>query len=330
MPRFTPAALALLGLLACHGSDPQPLEFILGDDFYARGSLVAGGGSNELVAYTRSDGSGNTSVRVLRHDAERPDELELVGEVDLGWGWGATVDHLAVSESVAAASGSGGITLIDLASPSLALSTLPMASPPTALALSGRWLLTASGSQLTLVDLDDPASTASNVAASPVTAILSTQGTFLVFTGSGYVHVTPGPTVTWRAVDDAVIRNFNGAFADGLEAVVAGPSLTLGRSRVVRLDLRSPGSPAVLRSHEVDGAFAGFAWDGGTTSVVAVGGGDAFSAVHEGYVVREQGGAFTSFGIPLPQWFGRGNGIAAHADHLFALSDANFGFYAIR
>jgi hypothetical protein len=328
MSRCSLAALALFALLACRASDPQPLEFILGDDFSATSAILAGGGSSGLVAYTRWDGSGNTSVRVVRYDAAAPEQLALLGEVDLGWG--ATVSQLAVSEDVAAASGSQGITLIDLGSASLATSLVPLEAPPTVMAMEGRWLLAASGSQLILVDLEEGAPVASLVGPSSFTAILASQGTFFAFDASGYVHVTPEPTVRWLRVEDAAIRNFHGAFADGAEAVVAGPSLSLGRSRVVRLDLRSPASPVVLRSHEVEGTFAAFAWDGGDTAVIAVGGSDAFSAIREGFVVRESDGTFTSFGIPLPPRFGRANGIAAHADHLFALSDESFGLYAIR
>lgn len=321
------APLALAGLLACRGSDPQPLEFIVGDHFYASNASLAGGGSSGVVAYTRWDGTGRTTVRVIRHDAAAPDELELLGEVDFG---SASVARLAVSDDTVAVSGDGGVTLIELRDASLGTSLVSLAATPTAVAVEGRWLLAASGDQLTLVDLDGGARVTSPAAPSPFTSVLASQGTFLAFTATGYVHVTPGPTVAWRSVEDPVIRNFRGAFADGAEAMVAGPSLALGRSRVVRLDLSAPGSPVVLRSHELDGAFADFAWDGGETSLVAVGGGDAFQPIHEGYVVREEGGTFASFGIPLPQRFGRGDGIAAHADRLFALSDENFGLYAIR
>ncbi len=136
-------------------------------------------------------------------------------------------------------------------------------------------------------------------------------------------------TPVFTAVDHGVLRNFRGVYPDGAEAIVAGPSTTLGKSRVARLDLTSPAAPVVVRSDEIAAPFGFFAWDGETTSIVAAAGVGA-TPVHEGYVVHEEGGAFTSAGIPLPQHFGTANPIAAHADRLFALSDFGFGMYRIR
>ncbi len=330
MLRPSVPALALLVLVACRGSDPQPLEFIQGDDFSGWNAVVAGGGSSDFVGYTRWDGLGNWDIRLLRHLASSPDELEFLGDVRLDLAWNANSPRLFVSDTFAAVCCGTGITLIDLTAPSLTRRTISAGVEPDALAVNGRWLLTGSASTLTLVDLDGTSSPSSFATASPVTGMVSTAGSFLAFTKGGHVHVTPDATApAFDEVDDMEVRNFQGAFADGTEAIVAGPAATLGRSRVVRLDLSSPGSPVVLRSHEVDGTFADFAWDGGSTSVVAVA--DERYMYGQGYVVREEGGTFRSFGIPLPppSW-GTGGSITAHADRLFALSNTGFGFYRIR
>ena len=328
------ALLALLALPACDfldqlrdpQSEPQPIELVSADEFYGDGSVIAGGGQSPFVAYSRWDANtGTRSVRVLRHDAARPDSLELVGDFGTG-----SDPRLFVQEDVAVVCDGADMRLIEVASPALSSTAMasPTFGPPQALAVSGRWLVAASDSTLALLDLQTPTSVTSYAAPAAVTAVLATQGTFLAFTATGYVHVTPDPaSPTFTAVSDPVLRNFRSAFPDGAEAMVAGPSLALGRSRVVRLDLADPAAPAVRRSHEVDGAFRFFAWDGASISVIATGGDGA--NVHEGYVVHEAREAFTSQGIPLPAWWRDGNPIAAHAGRLFALSSGGLGFYRI-
>jgi hypothetical protein len=323
MPSRSFVAFTLFALLACRGSDPQPLVFLTGETFNAGDSIVVGGGSSGFVGYTRPG-----TLRVLRYDPASPDQVALVTDLDLFPFVGVRL--ISISGTVVVLGSADHATLVDLTSPSLASKTVPLGMPPEKLAVDGRWLLSAAGSTLTLTDLEQVSAPASAVVPSPVTALVPTQGSFLAFTISGYVHVTPDATAPrFDAVQDPVIRNFGYAFPDGAEAIVAGPAASTGRSRIVRLDLRSPGSPTVLRSHEVNTEFGFFAWDGASTSVFAVPG-PYNVAVVEGYVVREENGSFTSFGIPLPERFTPGNSIAAHADLLFALSNYNFGIYLIR
>jgi hypothetical protein len=317
------ALIALFALVACRGSDPQPLVFLTGEQFNTVSSIVVGGGSSEFVGYTRPG-----FVRLLRYDQGSPGQVALVGDIDL-WATG-DVSVMAIAGTVAILGSSTHATLVDLTSPLLASKTVPLSMLPDALALDGRWLLTASGNTLTLTDIEQVSPPASAVVTSAVTALVATQGSFLAFTRSGYVHVTPDATApTFDAVQNPIIRNFQSAFADGAEALVAGPAVSVGRSRVVRLDLRSPGAPAMIRSYEVNGDFGFFAWDGASTSVVAIAGGWGHT-VTEGYVVREENGSFTSFGIPLPERSDTANPIAAHANLLFAVGQDGFGVYAIR
>lgn len=332
LPLLALSACEFLGQLRDPESDPQPVELVAADAFSnAHLSMIAGGGASPFVAYTRWDSNESKSlVRLARHDAAHPDELEILADVSAG-----DVAAVFVQGDVAVLWGHPDITVVDLASPELASRTVATpvfgsgssGSSPL-VAVSGRWLLVSLGDEIALRDLEAPTFSADFTAGSPVTAALSTQDCFLAFTTTGYVHVTPDPLApTFTTVTDPILRNFKAAFADGAEAIVAGPSLALGKSRVVRLDLASPSAPAVLRSHEVTVPYSFFAWDGGTTSVLATGSGD--DSVLEGYVVHEVGDTFTSAGIPLPMWSGGKNPLAAHGGRLFALGYGGFGVYRI-
>jgi hypothetical protein len=325
MLRRTLSMLAVASLCACRGSDPQPLEFISGDAFEASGSILAGGGSSEFICYSRTNGF-TTSLRLVRHRASASEQLEFLGDVEVpggsypGW-------KLFVGEAYAAVALGSSLMLVDLSSPSLVTSTLPFGA--NVLAIGGRWLLAGSDSNLILVDLSGEAPPSSFAGSSTVTSVMATQGSFLAFTTGGYVHVTPDlVSPIFKAVDHPVLRNFQAAFADGVEAVVAGRGATFGHSLVARIDLRSPDAPVVMRTIELAGEFAEFSWDGTSTSVLGIR--NPPYTLSEGYVVREKDGAFSGLGIALPERFYGGDAFAAHAGHLFDLSNTGFGFYRIR
>jgi hypothetical protein len=323
------AGAALAALAACQGSDPQPLELVFRDPFVAGVSRVSGGGASDLLAYTRYHGDGTYGVRLLRHDAASPDELQLLGDVEM------PTDRLFVTGGFAV--GCPGCELVDLTNPALPRSTVPVPLPqgvlPGALAIDGRWLLAASGTALQLVDLEGGPG-ASFTTSTPVAAVIATQGRFLAFEASGYVHVVPDATApTFSEVQSENLRGVAAAFADGAQAVVAGPSPNLGKSRVMRLDLSTPAAPTVVRSHEVPVEFGYFAWDGATLGIVAAAS-VAGQPMHQGYAVHEVDGAFTSAGIPLPQQFTLYDPtaipIAAHAGRLFAADYYGFGMYRVK
>jgi hypothetical protein len=329
--RLSLAPLLVAALLACRGSDPQPLQFLGGDDFrvWDIEPHLAGGGVSGVFAYTRPWSTDGALLRVLRHDPNAPDVLTHLGEVEFGAGTG----EVFASDAIIAVVRVGGVTLVDAADPALPMTDISLASPPKLLAADARWVLAASGSTLTLVDRSAPSTRTTATAPAEVTCLLATQGSFLAFTANGYVHVVPGDVPAFVATAHAAIRGFRAGFADGAEAMVAGPATTIGRSRVARLDLSNPAAPAVLRSHDVDGEFGSFAWDGGDTSVVGiVTHTDPYweptVGIEEGWVVHEADGAFTSVGTPLPTWQPL-PAMAAHAGYLFALSGAGFGFYRL-
>lgn len=317
---------ALAALAACQGSDPQPLELVYRDAFYGSTATVAGGGASDLLAYTRYHGDGTWSVRLLRHDAASPDDLQLVGEVSL------PTDRLFVTGGFAV--GCPGCELVELG-PSLPRSTVAVTLStgmlPDALVVDGRWILAGGGTALQLVDRDGGPG-ASFTTSTPVAAIVAAQGTFLAFEASGYVHVVPnGASTTFTEVHGDALRGVAAAYADGAQAIVAGPSPNVGRSRVMRLDLSAPAAPIVVRSHEVPVEYGSFAWDGASLGIL-VAARQGSDPLHEGYAVHEAGGAFTSAGIPIPSYYvysPAARPVAAHSGRLFALDYGGFGMYRV-
>jgi hypothetical protein len=320
---FVPT-LALLA--ACGESDRQPLDPVLKDAFRSEGAVIAGGPTG-VVVYTRFDGTGQVRLRVLRHDAAAPDLVEVAGEIDLGFLNQPTC--LAVSTADVIACAGIQVVFFSLEANAFSPRTVELPIAPEVVAAEGRWLLAAQANRLVLADLQAGTSRSFD-GATPVTGVVAAGGEFLAFTTTGYVHVLPDPvSPVFTPVASTAVRNLRWAWADGAEAVAAGPAPTLGRSQVLRLGVSSPATPVIIASVEVPIEFREFAWDGGAMSVVA-GGGDAFSGISQGYVVREQSGGFRTAGIPLPLYFGTGSPIAAHGDRLFALGLEGLGVYRIQ
>lgn len=323
--------VAALGLLACQGSDPQPLELVSLDRFGGAGSLVDGGGASSVVGFT-SGGSGPPTVRLLRHDAADPDGVTLLGDVSLAMN--GLVTRLRVTDEAAALIVGGVVWVVDPSDPSLAAAQVPAPASAADLAVRGRWVAVAVSRALFLVHRDAPDTTYVWTASSTPTALLATPGGFLAFTTTGYlVADLSGATPAFQEVSDPVLRNFRGGFADGPGAVVAGPGSAPDRTRVVRLDLGDPSAPVVVRSLEVAGAYVALAWGGGATSVIATRGpGDDArpEAFHEGYLVREAADGFHASGLPLAFWSQSRQPLAAHADRLFAVEAGGLAHLRLR
>jgi hypothetical protein len=226
------------------------------------------------------------------------------------------------------------VTLIDFSGPSLEVTTATLDIAPDHVVAEGGWLLASETVTLQLVSLAQPAVRFSFTAGDRVTALLPVSGSFLAFTATGYAHVEPDVTTpTFSSTTDGSVRGFERGFVDGLGALVAGPSSTLGRSRIARLDLSTPGSPVIVGGTEVDRNFSTFTWNGGDTSILEIED-EAGDGTYEGYLVREQDGQFESTGIALPLWLdGSVPHIAAHGDRLFVMElgpEAMLSIYRIR
>jgi hypothetical protein len=327
--------LALLGAAACAPSDPMPFEEIRSVSLYATATL-AGGGASGVVAYSGWDGYGHSPLRVLRHDAARPDELTELGTVDLpGYGW----EGLAVSGTRAVAGSGTQAVIVDFTGADLVTTTLQLGAAPTTFLAEGRWLLAAAGTGLELVDTTAPSTRFTATAPSPVTSILAMAGGFVAFTETGYLRVEPDVvSPSFVATTSADVRAFRHAFPDGAEAVAAGPARTMGKTRIVRLDLSDPSAPIVKKASELDGEYASFAWDGGdlcTLEILGVKG----AGFYQGYVVHEDHAGFFGTRVPFPLWWQETEThVAAHAARLFLLhasqdgttTDLQFTFYRIR
>jgi hypothetical protein len=337
-PRAGPArpvallAAAIAALAACRGSDPQPLELLALDPFGDQGSLVAGGGAASVIGYTSASRSFPPTLRLVRHDGASPDRTSYVGDVRFSAAGGFT--RIAVGDEAAAVTVGGVVRVVDVSLPSLPVQPLPALGDATDLAVAGRWVLAASGGDLVLVARDAPAAaTRFTPAGAPRALLGAAGGVFLAFTTTGYVAIDPGGAATFSEVSDPALAGIEAVYLDGAGAVAAGPATTLGRSRLLRLDLTNPAAPVVVRSQELPGAYVAFAWDGGSTSVLAVhGDGDDADPMsfHEGWRVREGADGFHAEGIPLTFWSRSPQPVAAHAGRLFAVEARGLLFLGVR
>jgi hypothetical protein len=320
----------LAGLSGCAGSDPQPLDLVGLDRFGDQTSLVAGGGASSTIGHTASSG-GSPVLRLARHERTSPDQLVFLGDVLFA---GGPIARLTVTDEAAAVAVGGVVRVVDLTDPTLPIETLDALGDASDLAVGGTRVLAVAGSDLVLVDRGDPLTAATFTPAGQPTCLLATGSVFLAFTTTGYVLVDPSAaTTTFSEVADPALADLRDAYADGASALIAGPALSPGSSRVLRLDLTNPAAPVIVSGHEVPGAYVAFAWDGGATSVVAIHGqGDGADprAFHQGYVVREEAGGFQDAGVPLTFWSQSRQPLAAHADRLFAVEGEGLLFLRIR
>jgi hypothetical protein len=339
--RLVPAVLAAaLALSGCEGSETDRLERV--QLVPASGPhLLAGGGASPYVAFVDASGDaiGENRFRLFRHDGASPDALVEIG--GLYPADSPSFSDLSVSGDTAVLiSESWGLAhVISLGDdfPALRWEGGVTSLQPTLAVAEGRWLLCAGstpegGTGLALVDLDAEGAEAEVGAlatVAPVTGLLFTQGQFLAFTEAGYVHVAPDATSpVFTEHVDASIRGFRMAFADGKLALVAGPSIYQGQSRVARLDLSIPDSPVVLRFGDFAGEYGAFAWDGGDVSVLEAKGAPG-AGLYQGHRIVEQDAGFAAATVSLPQWFGSERHVAAHAGRLFALDTAGMSVYRI-
>ncbi len=313
----------------------MPFELIRSESLYTP-AMLSGGGASGVFAYGAWDGYGHWPLRIVRHDAARPDELTVLGTIDPGYGW--SVSALALSGTRAVVAAGTAVTVVDFTGPDLVTTALQLSAVPTSVLADGRWLLAAAGSSLELVDTTAPTTRYTAAVPSPVDSLLAIAGGFVAFTDTGYVRVKPDAvSPTFVATTSQAVRAFRRAFADGAEALAAGPSTNVGKVRVVRLDLSAPDAPVVKKETELDGAYGSFAWDGGQTSTLEIQG-DMGSGLYQGYVIHEGAEGFAGTRVPFPLWVaGDQTHVAAHASRLFLLqqsggatTDVLFAFYRIR
>lgn len=324
--------LLLTTLSGCQGSDPQPLEPVSLDRFAGQDSLVSGGGASSIVGYTAPSAGFLPALRLVRHDAGSPEQLQPLG--DVSFAGGGTITRLRVNDEAAALVLDGAVRVVDLTVPSLPVEGLLVPGAAVDVAVRGRWVAAAIDHGLVLVHRDEPTIAYPFAATSTPGALLATGATFLAFTTTGYVVAdTSGPVPAFQEVSDPILRDLRAAEASAGTALVAGPGDAPDRSRVLRLDLTDPAVPVVVHAQEVPGGFVALAWDGGATSVIAVhgeGDGAEPTAFHQGYLLHESSGGFQQAGIPLPFWSRCDQPLAAHAGHLFAVEAVGLAHLRIR
>jgi hypothetical protein len=312
--------------------------------------VVAGGGPSDLVGvvYTDVSNAGSfagfrATLHLFRYDAATPDDLVDLGDTYLGVDTlyhrvedaAVTADWIAVPIGYNEAP-SGWVALVSLAGPiPVCTATVPLSPSIDRAVASGRWLLVAAGAELGVLDLADPASPVlvpeTFVAAAPVTLLLPVPGGFLAFHAGGYVRVSPDPvSPTFVEAADPVIRNFKRAVADGDGALLAGPSLLAGKSRVVRVGLGA-GTPEAVHSTDYDGTFVDFAFDGSETALLRT-----TTAAPPGTfpddvarVLHARPGGFDVITTTLPHSYGTVPRLAARDRHLYAADVAGLSIYRL-
>ena len=143
---------------------------------------------------------------------------------------------------------------------------------------------------------------------------------FLVVTDSGYGHVLADPAnATYSETADGSIRSFRKAYVYQESAYVGGPSPIAGKSRIGRVDLRDPAHPTLALSLDVDGNFAGFAYDGSSPYLLEIKGNDGSGADRAVVYLENQGRlTLTTEGTMMPS-FGNVSRFFARDGHAYLL-----------
>jgi hypothetical protein len=162
------------------------------------------------------------------------------------------------------------VALVSLAnSPSFSLDALFESGEPLDRAIaSDNWLLVASGTSLDLYDitsLQTPVLVKSFSASSSTTSLVAVPNGLFVITNNGYgfLDVSDTNNITFTETADLDIKGSKKAYLIGNKLYIGGPSKFVGSIKIARLDISSPGSPAIdLLNDQIQGTLADFAFDG--------------------------------------------------------------------
>jgi hypothetical protein len=339
-------AAGILFASACQGTQPKGPKGpeLIRTVPYTNLDLVTGGGESDLigVVYTNVENAGSfagfrATLHLYRHDAAYPDDLVDLGDTYLGVDTlyhrvedaAITSDWAAVTINYNEAP-AGWVALVSLIGPNPGLrATIPLDQSLDRAVAAGQWLLVAAGTKLTLFDLavpESPALVTTRSTAGSITCLAPTPSGFLAFTSSGYVRVEPDAAApTFTETSDDVLRNFGKAYADGGELVLAGPSIFAGKSRVVRVGL-ALGTPVLVHSSDLEGAFVDFAFDGDTNAALQTtpgGASDSFSVLHE------RVGGFDATITPTPHWYWGPGHLAARQTRLYSAEPGGLSLYRL-
>jgi hypothetical protein len=143
------------------------------------------------------------------------------------------------------------------------------------------------------VDPASPSPVKSFTATGQITSFATVADGFLVVTDTGYGHVVADPAnAMYSETADATVRSFRKAYVYREGAYVGGPSPIAGKSRIGRLDLTDPARPTLALSLDVDGNFAGFAYDGSSRYLLEIKG-NLDTGPHRALVFGENQGRLT-------------------------------------
>ena len=115
------------------------------------------------------------------------------------------------------------------------------------------------------------------------------------------------------------MRSFRKAYVSKGSAYVGGPSPLAGKSRIGRVDLGDPAHPALALSVDVDGDFAGFAYDGSSRYLLALQGKDSSSADRAVVYLENQGTLTLAAQGSMAPMFGSASRLFTRDGHAYLL-----------
>jgi hypothetical protein len=213
------------------------------------------------------------SLAIYQQDTAQPDQLVVLGNVDLGVDTlYKSLSSLDVNEQWATATinfnlgASAWVALVAMVGPTYSLAaTIPFDATLDHAVAHGHWLVVSAGTSASLLDITNPQSPVLSktfTLSASTTSIVSVGGGFLLITNNGYGYLDP-VSATLTETADSDIKASTKASLVGAHLYISGPSKYAGKTKVAKLDVSVPSSPSVmLLNDQIDGVYPEFAYDG--------------------------------------------------------------------
>jgi hypothetical protein len=241
-----------------------------------------GNGNIVVMSYTDTSSPGSTTgfketLKIYKQDSVNPDFLldlssvylgvdtlyHRVSDITLNDQWATVTINFNLSAD------QGWVALVPMAGPAYSLSvTLSFDATLDRAIAMGNWLLVASTTELAIYDITIPAAPvfkASFMLTAGTTSLAASTNGFFVITnnGYGYVDVSDPANVTYAETANVDIKQSKKAYLIGTKLYIGGPSKFAGKMKIARLDVTTPGAPAVeIINDQINGTFVDFGYDG--------------------------------------------------------------------
>jgi len=304
------------------GSGAGPIS--LGNVPYMNLRGLNGHGSVVVTSYTDTSNAGVSSgfketLAIYRQDTAHPGALLNLGNVFLGV---ETLYHrltsLDINDQWATATinyndgALGWVSLVSMSGPNYSLAAVLELNQTLDHAVAhDHWLVVTAGAAAMLYDISKPQSSVLSktfILSSPTSTIVALGDGFLLITDSGYAFLNPG-NATLVESSNIDIKSSKKAYLVGTNLYIGGPSKYAGKSKVAKLDMSVPVSPAVTMLNDtVDGELIDFAYDGAGGYFLATGAqlsGNQIQMFVEssGALTLRQSAPYTSYANAASQFF---------------------------